>query len=90
MGSIPAVNGTNGVEVEEADVVIIGGKYHPWYLYLRDVAWLQAPIANQHLGGPTGLFVGLLLHRLGVSVSVLGTCHWRPKFEGREMDMKCP
>jgi 2-polyprenyl-6-methoxyphenol hydroxylase-like FAD-dependent oxidoreductase len=25
------------------------------------------------IGGPTGLLTGLLLHRLGVSVSILGT-----------------
>lgn len=50
------------------------------------------------IGGPTGLLTGLLLHRLGVCVSILGTValgkNWRmnePKANlGQNADLKTP
>lgn len=33
---------------------------------------IEVLMKNLMIGGPTGLLTGLLLHRLGVSVSILG------------------
>ncbi|KAH6609979.1 FAD monooxygenase [Trichoderma cornu-damae] len=61
-------------EIEVVDVAIVGGTLP--LEFIPHIALADIEILTRHLaiiGGPTGLLTGLLLHRLGVSVSILGT-----------------
>ncbi|KAH7305839.1 FAD binding domain-containing protein [Stachybotrys elegans] len=54
---------TSSENIREVDVAIVGG--------LFALCVLSGSLTYIVIGGPTGLFTGLLLHRLGVSVCIL-------------------